>query len=485
MEPTLYKLADETFVLSLKTTSMGTQRLPTHFIMLMDTSDSMADCNKLANVKHSASLVLHFLGPQDRLSVVTFGDDAETHARAVACTPEQKEALKAMFERIRTDGCTNLSAGLIAVREILSRREATNPLKTGILLLTDGHANRGVSRANVLCDMVRQIHEEYPDVTLQVVGYGTDHNAELLNSIAEQTQGTYSLVDDKEGAATTIGDTLGNLFTCVAQRVAVTPGEKIVLEGSQFQVTGTSDGSRVQVGDLYQDSETYLLFKPVPNAGTGAPWGIGIHGTLLPSMEAVQQLILLEDAVTEIPPAVQKSVTLTRIRYRISAMFKELRDFRLGTTRFREVLEKVEVEEASLATFGDDPVAKMLLAECTSLRSAVEVMREGTRGDIQDISARLVSHEAYTNLGRGTTQSIHRQRRRFSDAESEEMEDPNVPTLMRPGRVRFPDPTASLTSSQYMTSPCANPTTRRVTQLMAAMSQGGEADAAGAAHTEP
>lgn len=473
MEPTLYKLVDETFVLHMKTGSNGSQqRLPTHFILLIDTSDSMSDCNKLENVKHSASLVLHFLGPQDRLSVVTFGDDAQTHANAVACTPEQKEALKAMFERIRTDGCTNLSAGLLAVRDILSRREVSlNALKTGILLLTDGHANRGVARADMLRDMVRQIHDEYPDVTLQAVGYGTEHNAELLKGVAEQTQGTYSIVDDKEGAATAIGDTLGSLFSCVAQRVAVVAGEKVVVEGSQFKV---SDTSRIQIGDLYEDSETYLLFKPEVVSASAQPWGITIHGTLLPSMNTFQTLILLEEARTEVPPAVQSSITLTRIRYRVGAMFKELREFRYGTARFRGILERVAIEEATLqnSEFSENPVAKMLLAECASLRQAADVLQSGTHHDIQDVSTRLASHEAYTNLARGTTQSIHR-RRAHSNVGSDS-EDPAVPCLPRPGRVRFPDPTASVAAShsEYMTTPSANRVTRRVTQLMAAMSQG-------------
>jgi hypothetical protein len=200
-------------------------------------------------------------------------------------------------------------------------------------------------------------------------------------------------------------------------------------------------------------------------------------------MTAFQQLILLQDAATEIPPAVQKSVTLTRIRYRISAMFKELREFRLGVSRFREVLERVGAEEAALAAFGEDPVAKMLLAECASLRSAVAVLQEGTRGDIQDVSARLVSHEAYTNLGRGTTQSIHRPHRRFSNTGSD-VEDPVAHTLPRPVRVRFPTASGAAAQQQYMTSPLANPVTRRVTQLMASMSQGGEAEAVGAAEAE-
>lgn len=483
MEPTLYQLDDGTHAMVLKTAvAAATQRLPTHFILLMDTSDSMSDNNKLANVKHSASLVLNFLGPQDRLSLVTFGDDAVTHAKAVICSSQQKEALKAVYEHIRTDGCTNLSAGILAVRDILSQRSAEMAaLKTGILLLTDGHANRGVSRADLLGGMIHQLHEEYPDVSLQVVGYGTDHNGELLKTVAEQTAGTYSVVDDREGAATVIGDSLGSLFSCVAQRVSMNSESKITLEGTQFKVY--DDPSRVQIGDLYEDSETVILFRVA-----GAESNIAVTGTLLPSMESFSHRIAIADAVTEVPAQLKETVELTRCRYRISTMFKDLREFRLGSSRFREILEKVGAEEALLkeARYTENPVAKMLLAECASLREAAAILQTGTRGDIAEMTTRLVSHEAYTNLARGTTQAIQQpQRGRANSYMFESDTEEGDPTLcaasIRQTRVRFPIPEINASASQYMTSPYAARTARRVTQLMATMSQGGE-EAAAAVH---
>jgi hypothetical protein len=509
MESILYHLEDGTHARVLKTAAAEgavVQRLPTHFILLMDTSDSMSDNNKLANVKHSASLVLNFLGPQDRLSLVTFGDDADTYAKAVACSSEQKEALKAKMEHIRTDGCTNLSAGVLAVRDILSQRTAeVAALKTGILLLTDGHANRGVSRADLLGGMLRQLHEEYPDISLQVVGYGTDHNGELLKTVAEQTAGTYSVVDDREGAATVIGDSLGSLFSCVAQRVSMNCESKITLEGAQFKLF--DDPPRVQIGDLYEDSETVVLFR-----ATGT---ITVTGTLLPSMESFNHRIAITDAVTEVPAQLRETVELTRCRYRISALFKDLREFRYGSSRFREILEKVEAEETLLkeARYTDNPTAKMLLAECASLREGTAILQTGTRGDIAEMTTRLVSHEAYTNLARGTTQAIQQpQRGRANsygfDSDAEEGDPTLCAASIRANRVRFPpmginasaspavgaglqataleyrDPGLHPTSSasgMYMTSPYAARTARRVTQLMATMSQGGE-EAAAAAH---
>jgi Mg-chelatase subunit ChlD len=482
MQSSLFKLTDGAYALrvSAAAAAAAEQRQKTHFILCIDTSDSMSDGNKLANVKHSASLVLHFLGPQDRLSIVTFGDDATIQAHAVACDPEQKGVISDVIDRIRTDGCTNLSGGLIRIREILAARPAdVAALKTGILLLTDGHANRGVYGADPLKSVVRQLHETFPGVSLQVVGYGTDHNAELLKSFAELTQGTYSIVDDREGAATIIGESLGNLFSCVAQQVTVSPGGKLDLEGTQFTVAG--EPARIQVGDIYEGNETLLLFKPKEGA---AAWGITVSGTLLPSLESVKTLHLLEDANTEPPAELTQAVLLTRARYTVARLFKDLREYRLGSSRFATILEEVAKVEAQLAGL-DTSIAQMLKAECTSIRNAVETLQNGTRGEAAAVATRLVSHEAYTNMARGVVAAITPgappQAPRFprsnavSFSESDDEEDPTNQTSRRR---RTSGAALAATASQYMTTPAASRMTNRVTRLMATMSVGGEETAA-------
>ena len=460
MQSELHRLACGSYALRIRPTQQLEQRLPTHFILVIDTSDSMSDNNKLANVKHSASLVLHFLGQHDRLSLITFGDDATIHAHAVACSPEQKGVLLDTIDRIRTDGCTNLSAGIVRIRELLSNRAADiATLKTGILLLTDGHANRGVCGADPLQSVVRQLHESYPSVTLQVVGYGTDHNGDLLKAFAQLTQGTYSIVDDREGAATVIGESLGNLFSCVAQQVSLTPGGKIELEGTQFQM-GTSSGAaapRIQIGDIYEGNDTLILFK----TQEPVPWGIQLQGTLLPSLEPFHTLHLLTDASVGPNADLERSVKLTRGRYTVSRLFKELREFRLGATRFAEILRATETLEQELAdpVLNSCPIATMLKNECASIRNAVEAFQTGTRGDVAEVATRLVAHETYTSMGRGVVAAVSSRRRR---SPSEEEEDPT-------------------TASQYLTSPSAGRTARRVTRLMATMSMGGD-ETAEAAH---
>lgn len=482
MDTALFKLADDSYALRIWTKppapTAEERRLPTHFILVLDTSDSMSDGNKLANVKHSASLVLHFLGNQDWLSIITFGDDATIHAKSVRCDPEQKQVLADALSRIQTDGCTNLSAGLVRVREILAARSPeVAAVKTGVLLLTDGHANRGVFGADPLRSVVRQLNESFPGVSLQVVGYGTDHNAELLKSFADVTQGTYSIVDDREGAATTIGDSLGNLFSCVAQQVSIAPAGLLEVEGTQFITSGNPP--RVQIGDLYEGNETLVLFKLKEGATEGAGL-MRVGGTLLPSLEPFQATHAFDEACETIGPELDLSIKLTRARYTVSRLFRELRDYRLGSSRFATIKADLEATEAALSALGHDvnPTVRMLKTECVSIRNAMQTLLTGTRGEAADIAVRTIAHEAYTNLGRGTVAALA-PRRRFprSNAVSPPTSDDETEDPVAMQRRAPPD----LNASQYLTSPTASRMTNRVTRLMATMSVGGE-EAAAAAH---
>ena len=54
------------------------ERVPTHFILLLDVSSSMEDDNKLENCKKCVSLILNVLSERDLLTLITFGDSADT-----------------------------------------------------------------------------------------------------------------------------------------------------------------------------------------------------------------------------------------------------------------------------------------------------------------------------------------------------------------------------------------------------------------------
>lgn len=467
MDTSLFSLADGCFALRVcaaATDANAEQRLPTHSILLVDASESMLDGNKLENVKHSASMVLNFLGAADKMSIVTFGEDATRVIAAASCAPEAKPVLEKSISDLTTNGCTNMSAGLLAVRRILEEQsngpDAT--IKTGLLLLTDGHANRGDASVAGLQRILTSLREVWPGLTTNVVGYGLDHNVDLLKSMAEQSQGTYSVVESREGAATVIGDMLGTLFSCVAQQVVVRVPGGLRPEGTQFTMDVNGE---IKVGDVIEGGEALILLKP--DAAGGGGGAITVDGYLLPSLDSYRVVRPLAEAATEVPEELVDRVTLARLRYKCAVLFHELRESP-ELSRIEAIRAEVSAMEVALGAerFIGNAVASMLVAECGSLRKAMDALTNPRMRNPDRLFRRMAAHEALTSLGRGMTRAI--------DSDEDEPENP---------RLRFgsaaPEPFAPASAAlNYVTTPFQNRTARRVTNLMATMSSLAPEDAA-------
>ena len=78
-------------LIGLKLKGAVTQnRLPTHFILLVDTSGSMYIDGRLRSVKNSIEYLMNVLTPADRISVVTFSNNAENILVNQAVTIENR-----------------------------------------------------------------------------------------------------------------------------------------------------------------------------------------------------------------------------------------------------------------------------------------------------------------------------------------------------------------------------------------------------------
>ena len=181
-----------------------TERQPVHMILLVDSSGSMEENNKMSSVKRSIQLLQVLLCSNDRLSVVSFADDSKVIVSRASATPEERAAIQYRVDSISPNGSTNLSAGLLEVRSLVEGLDSGR--KQGVLILTDGHANAGVMTAKGLVEIVSRIQTESPGLSVTTVAYGDDHNTEVLTEIAKAGGGAYNLVRNLEDVATVFGD---------------------------------------------------------------------------------------------------------------------------------------------------------------------------------------------------------------------------------------------------------------------------------------
>ncbi len=242
-------------------------RVPIHLCCVIDTSGSMEDDDKLENVKRSLHYLLNFLGEKDRISVITFSSTAKTILNKMCCSLTEKENLRTHIAMIHLEFSTNLSAALVETRNVLLTDPSgealpmLNPsgIKQGILLLTDGMANDGVKEPDQIVAMTKKLLQDYHGTSLSCVGYGTDHNAELLQSMATEGGGSYSIVNTLEDVATVFGNVLGGLISCSFQQVCITLPKNTEIK-SRY-ATNHLDELEIMVGDLSAGMEAVVLAK--------------------------------------------------------------------------------------------------------------------------------------------------------------------------------------------------------------------------------
>jgi len=116
---------------------------------------------------------------------------------------------------LHATGGTNLSEGLVEGIHVAVGSKSENKV-SAVLLLTDGHASvhnpagiiaraRGDKTCNVFC-----------------FGFGADHDAKLLQKIADEGNGLYYFIEKEADISSAFADCLGGLISVAAQKMILT-----------------------------------------------------------------------------------------------------------------------------------------------------------------------------------------------------------------------------------------------------------------------
>ena len=439
-------------------------RQPVHMMMLVDTSGSMDEASKLESVKRSLQVMLVLLSDQDRLSLVTFDDTSKVILNRCTPTASDREAISYRISSLHTNGSTNMSSGLLEMREMVE--EAASGRKQGMLLLTDGLANMGVMDTPGLVAIVRRILEEKPGVSISTVGYGADHNTDLLTEVAKEGGGAYNVVKNLEDVASTFGDVLGGLMSISVQRATLEfpPGYKVY---SSYPTTVEASGlTRVSIGDIYSDTEITVLFEGDPTMGP-----IRVMGTNMMTLDTIDELSAPEVVTDE--ETFLTCFIVAQFRREVSELLKSMRSTRSTTSaqQINDLMQRIR----ETVRIRDHPIVPFLLED---LQQALSIRTEN-RMMSQEEATEMAQHSAYIGMSRGlrtTTgqapppplQGLRRQRAlgaslapSFSSHNEENSQVPTTPPL----RGLTTEPPA------LFTSPTANAVQRQMLGVMRTMSQ--------------
>jgi Mg-chelatase subunit ChlD len=359
-------------------------RQPVHMILACDTSGSMDEDNRLNSVKRSVTLLLSLLGPEDRLSLVTFADTSKTVMSRVIPSAEDRQAIQYRIDSLNADGSTNLSSALLDARTLVE--PASSGRKQGLIVLTDGYANVGVIKEEGLVEIVGRILSESPGLTLTCVAYGVNHNSELMTSLAQTGGGAYNVVKNLEDVATVFGDILGGLVSVAAQGVQIQlpPGAEA---DTSYRCEKDSAGvTTVYIGDVYADSEITVLLHSNPSKGP-----LRVKGTDMATLNMIDETVEPTAFSTDNP--LVKTIRITELRQRTAEVLKSVANSTGTVQEIDALIASIEQDEAIL----DHPLKPLLLED---LQEAKKVATAKAPRDLHT-TTQMMQHSAYLGMSRG------------------------------------------------------------------------------------
>jgi len=194
-------------------------RAPLNIALVIDASGSM-DGGKLDAAKAAAIGLAERLTERDRLTVVSFASDVQVHLDAVAVTEANLAVIRREIGLLDTRGTTDLSGGWFAGVDCAARMAEADPTLTPrIIILSDGHANQGITDPAELREHAGELRLR--GVLTSCLGIGDGYDENLLRGIAENGGGRLHDAElTSEISAVLLGE-LDDIFGTVVENSSI------------------------------------------------------------------------------------------------------------------------------------------------------------------------------------------------------------------------------------------------------------------------
>jgi Ca-activated chloride channel family protein len=154
-------------------------------VLVMDTSGSMQEDNKLNNAKAGAGQLVSLLSDKDVFSLISFSDSSTWASTDQALGTSRKSSSSAI-ESLFSGGQTALYDSVSQAYAHLQQRPADHI--RALVVLTDGEDNESKES---FADLLKGIHADAESHTIRIftIAYGKDAERKQLQQIADATQG--------------------------------------------------------------------------------------------------------------------------------------------------------------------------------------------------------------------------------------------------------------------------------------------------------
>ena len=180
-------------------------------LFVVDRSGSMADLCSDGNTKlhHIASTLKNMIeyfsknATNVHIQIQIFDHSIDTLIPATLVTPENKQELLDMVDRLETRGETNIELALRNARKEIAKIVEDDVVH---IFMTDGDATVGIKHHSLLSDL---ICEDYANI---FIGFGSSHNYKMLQKFSEKRRAEYRFISSAEKAGLVYGEILHRIL---------------------------------------------------------------------------------------------------------------------------------------------------------------------------------------------------------------------------------------------------------------------------------
>ncbi len=251
-------------------------RRPNDIVVVLDRSGSMTEERKLPYAKQAIRDLLARLGAEDRFALVTFDDHAMVPVPLTAVSDGARERIGAIVSQIEPGGSTNMGMGLKLASELLTQPGETRNRR--VILLSDGHANVGITSTEGLAGLAKSI-VDYGAV-VSTIGMGLGFNEVLMAQLADHGMGNYAYLENLATLAQIFANDLNDARLVFAERSELTlhlaDGVGLIDAGGYpIERTPGSNMVRIPIGQMISGREKVVTVTLTPGTAAIGEFNLG------------------------------------------------------------------------------------------------------------------------------------------------------------------------------------------------------------------
>lgn len=210
-------------------------------------------------VQHALRTIIHSLSQEDRLSLITYSDNAINIFTYMDMSVRNKSVADCYVDGLKPTYTTNLWDGIQSGLNCAKKNDVPNQLTT-IMVLTDGIPTREYVPPRGHASMMTKYFDRYSKYKVDTSVFGYTADSAEMNKIAECSNGSFYFIPDGGFVGTVFIHWLANVKTTYTQdaELSIESDEPIEIVG--IASNKTAWGTSVSLGSLQKGQPRHITY---------------------------------------------------------------------------------------------------------------------------------------------------------------------------------------------------------------------------------